>query len=361
MIPRILAIAQLLFLQMSGVACWTTPLCADDTLQKADAPVKSVRNSIGMEFVQIPAGEFLMGFDEPVDDLLKLYGIEGNFTLNAGIVGLKRSKPVHRVVITKPFHLGQYEVTVGQFRQFVESTKYVPITGQFGGGWGITKRGGFDVAERFSWENPGWEQTDAHPVGNVTWNDAVAFCQWLSKTDHKEYRLPTEAEWEYACRAGSKTRYSFGDDPKVLGEFGNVEDRIPGEFTPGYYGGAIKAEDGFVFTAPVGSFRPNTWGLYDMHGNVDEWCSDWRALTPNYYETSEIEDPQGAAAPTTENPNKRAKATRGGSWNDGDWGCLSASRGASAMGGPMSKHCGIGFRVVVNADPSLPSKDKTAP
>ena len=361
MTPQILAVAQLLFLQMIGIGCWTSPSYGDDTLQKADALVKSVRNSIGMNFVQIPAGEFLMGFDEPVDELLKLYGKEGDITQDASIQGLKRSQPSHRVVITKPFYLGQYEVTVGQFRQFVESTKYVPAVGIFGGGWGVNKRGVFDVAERFSWKNPGWEQTDDHPVGNVTWNDAAAYCQWLSKTEQKEYRLPTEAEWEYACRAGSKTRYSFGDDPEGLAEYGNVEDRIAGEFTPGYFGGVIKAEDGYVFTAPVGKFRPNAWGLHDMHGNVHEWCSDWTTFKDNYYETSETEDPQGRPAPTTEDPKRRYKVIRGGDWNYGAWAGLSASRGYAAMGGPMSKHCGIGFRVVVNADPSLPPEVKSAP
>ncbi len=359
---RNLAMARLLLLQFMGIGCMTSLLYADDPLKKAEAQVKAVRNSIGMEFVRIPAGEFMMGCDESVDELLKMYGKERNITLNASIASLEDSKPSHRVVITKPFYLGKYEVTVGEFNRFVESTGYVPEAEGYGGGWGFAKaRGSLDQAVRFTWKNPGWEQTDSHPVGNVTWNDAVAFCKWLSKTDQKEYRLPTEAEWEYACRAGSKTRYSFGNDPKDLAEFGNVEDRIAGEFTPGYFGGEIKAKDGYVFTAPVGKFRPNAWGLYDMHGNVYEWCSDWITFKENYYDTSEINDPQGLAAPTTEDRKKRLKVIRGGDWNSGSWACLSASRGIAALGGPLGLNCGIGFRVAVTADPSLPPEDKTTP
>ncbi len=358
MTPRIPAIAQLLLLQMIGIGCWTTPFYGDDALQKADVSIKSVRNSIGMEFVRIPAGEFKMGNDESVDDLLKLFEKEEGSFLRAMF---ERCKPSHRVVITKPFYLGKYEVTVGEFKRFVESTGYVPEAEGYGGGWGVNKRGRIDQAVRFTWKNPGWEQSDAHPVGTVSWNDAVAFCQWLGKTDRKEYRLPTEAEWEYACRAGSQTLYSFGDDPKDLTEYGNVDDRIDGEFVPAYLDGAIKAKDGYVFTAPVGKFRPNAWGLYDMHGNVDEWCSDWRAFKENYYATSEIDDPQGPAEPTTRLWEDRCKSIRGGSWNDGAWGCLSASRGVQAIAGATSCGCDLGFRIVVNADPSLPSKDKTAP
>ncbi len=362
MTPRIVIIVQLLLLQMIGISCWATPFYGDDNLQKVDVPVKSMRNLMGMEFVQIPAGEFMMGSDESVDELLKLYGEERNITLNSTIKGLKHSQPSHRVVITKPFYLGKYEVTVGEFKRFVESTGYVPESGKFGGGWGFAKaRGHVDQAERFTWHNPGWEQTDAHPVGTVSWNDAVTFCEWLSKTEKRQYRLPTEAEWEYACRAGSKSRFSFGDDPEGLAQFGNVTDGTATERLPARIEFAIKAKDGFVFTAPVGSFRPNPWGLCDMHGNVNEWCSDWTISAKNYYETSEIEDPQGPDAPTSKFWEDRVKVIRGGSWNDGAWSCLCSSRGAQAVAGATSCGCEIGFRVAVGADPTLPPENKADP
>ena len=109
---------------------------------------------------------------------------------------------------------------------------------------------------------------------NVSWNDAVAFCKWLSKKEGKTYRLPTEAEWEYACRAGTTTRYYSGDDPETLAKVGNVADAaFKAKFPDWEY--TIKANDGYVFTAPVGKFKPNAFGLYDMHGNAWQWCADW--------------------------------------------------------------------------------------
>ncbi len=107
---------------------------------------------------------------------------------------------------------------------------------------------------------------------NVSWNDAVAFCKWLSKKEGNTYRLPTEAEWEYACRAGTTTRYYSGDDPETLAKVGNVADATAkAKFPDWKY--TIKASDGYVFTSPVGSFQPNAFGLYDMHGNAWQWCA----------------------------------------------------------------------------------------
>ena len=137
----------------------------------------------------------------------------------------------------------------------------------------------FAFNEKYSWRNAGFEQTDEHPVVCMSWNDAVEFCKWLSRKEGKTYRLPTEAEWEYACRAGTTTRYYSGDDPETLAKVGNVADAAAKAKFPEWTW-TIKASDGYVFTAPVGRFKPNAFGLYDMHGNAGQWCADWyrRAL-----------------------------------------------------------------------------------
>jgi sulfatase modifying factor 1 len=126
-------------------------------------------------------------------------------------------------------------------------------------------------------------------VVNVSWNDAVAFAKWLSQKEGKTYRLPTEAEWEYACRAGTTTRYFCGDDAEGLAEVGNVADGTAKAKHPDWT--TIAAQDGFVYTSPVGHYRPNAWGLYDMHGNVLEWC--WDCYGSDFYEGSRVDDPAG--------------------------------------------------------------------
>ena len=160
--------------------------------------------------------------------------------------------------ITKPFYLGTYHVTRGQFRQFVKDTGYKTDAEkgrQAGGLWaGTLTRRSIGFNEKYSWRNAGFEQTDEHPVVNVSWNDAVAFCKWLSRKEGKTYRLPTEAEWEYACRAGTTTRYYSGDDPETLAKVGNVADATVKAKFPDWKC-TIKASDGYVFTAPVGQVQ----------------------------------------------------------------------------------------------------------
>jgi formylglycine-generating enzyme len=174
-------------------------------------PPKEIAVDLGdgvkLKMVLIPAGEFKMGSGESAKETAaffkKNYGMD---ILEAD--DFKDEHPQHRVRITKRFYLGTYHVTRGQFRQFVKDTDYKTDAekGEKPGavGWNREKKE-FEFNKEYSWRNAGFEQTDEHPVVNVSWNDAVAFCQWLSKKEGKTYRLPTEAEWEYACRAGTTT------------------------------------------------------------------------------------------------------------------------------------------------------------
>jgi formylglycine-generating enzyme required for sulfatase activity len=216
-----------------------------------------------MELVRIPAGEFLMG--SPMS--------EASRENNEG--------PQHRVRISKPFYLGKYEVTQGQ---------WVAVMG----------------------ENPSnFKGDDRLPVENISWNDCVEFCRKVSQKTGVRIRLPSEAEWEYACRAGSTTAYSFGDSPDALGQYAWYEDNWDSK------------------THPVGQKKPNVWGLYDMHGNVGEWCADWYG--EGYYRQSPPTDPSG---PTS----GELRVIRSG-WF---WGCRSAHRDRAP---PGFRHRYLGFRV----------------
>jgi len=147
------------------------------------------------------------------------------------------------------------------------------------------------------------EQAISHPVMNVSSYDAVAFCAWLSKKEGRTYRLPTEAEWEYACRAGTTTRFYHGDDVEGLAKVGNVADAAAYKKRSCSWG--IASNDGYAFTSPVGSFLPNDFGLYDMHGNAEEWCAEWYAA--DYFESSPTDDPTGPTSGSY-------RVYRGGGW-----------------------------------------------
>ena len=247
--------------------------------------------------------------------------------------------------ITRAFYLGQYEVTVGQFRRFIERSGYVPESIADGtGGYGYnadydpatTARG--DAFEgrnpKYSWTNPGFAQGDDEPVVNITWNDAVAMSAWLSQHEGQHYRLPTEAEWEYACRAGTRTHYYNGDDPQTLSRIGNTFDADTVKNWPRWQQFALAQHDGYAFTAPVGSFAPNAFGLYDMSGNAWEWVSDWYGDTT--YAHSPLADPPG---PTTGDRRVR----RGGSWHT--WS-LYARCGYRNWNPPESRYTLLGMRLV---------------
>jgi formylglycine-generating enzyme len=291
------------------------------------------RNSIGMSLVRILPGEFLMGnHDEPVL-LARAFPRYEAERLKEFADDL-----LHRVRITKVYHLGAHEVTRGQFQRFVRDAGYVSEPERDGtGAWGYNpKVGDFQGrARRYSWRDPGFSQGDDHPVVNITWNDAVAFCQWLSKREGRSYRLPTEAEWEYACRAGTTTRYAFGDDPEALTGVANVFDAESRDTFPGWGRYALTSSDGYAFTAPVGRLRPNAFGLYDMHGNVWEWCSDW--YRDDYYAMSPVDDPQGPAS-------GHLRSRRGGAWHSFALYARSCYRNFNTS---WSRYPNLGFRVVL--------------
>jgi len=199
--------------------------------------------------------------------------------------------PQHEVVIAKPFYLGVTEVTQAQYEAVMGT-------------------------------NPSQFKGPTNPVESVSWNDAVEFCRKLSEKTRKTFRLPTEAEREYACRAGSKTRFSFGDSESVLGEYAWYASNSGGK------------------THPVGQKKPNPWGLYDMHGNVAEWCADWYADYPK----AAVTDHQGPASGTY-------RVLRGGSWYPTPDGCRSAFRN---YGTPGIRYNVFGFRVVVSVSAAGP-------
>lgn len=272
-----------------------------------------IENSLGMKFVRVPAGEFLMGSDESPEALARAYPQydRGRFEK------LHDEAPVHRVRITRAFFLGQHEVTVGQFRSFLAESGYTPESVADGtGGYGYNRQ--YDPAKsprgdafegrdpKYGWSNPGFAQAEDHPVLNVTWNDATAMAAWLSRKEGRTYRLPTEAEWEYACRAGGRTRYYNGDDPRALDRVANVFDADAAANWPAWRPYAIEGSDGYAFTAPVGSFAPNALGLHDMIGNAWEWVSDWH--DDNYYAHAPRDDPAGPAT-------GGVRVRRGGSWH----------------------------------------------
>jgi formylglycine-generating enzyme required for sulfatase activity len=300
--------------------------------QEATSQRDILTNSIGMRLVRIPAGEFMMGGTEPAEELSKAYS-----AYERKPEEFSDEYPRHKVRITRPFLLGQYEVTIGQFRTFTEDANYKTQAEFDGtGGWGYDPKTGMCSGRhpQFNWRNPGFPQTDEQPVLNVTWHDCAAFCDWLSGKDGKRYRLPTEAEWEYACRAGTNTRYYHGDDPAGLvkvarlinaegqKDFAHVEQQVnflkPGE----------------SFTAKVGSYQPNAWGLYDMLGNVWEWTGDWYG--EDYYARSPLDDPRGPA-------DANVKVRRGGGWNTFPLFARAAYRNWNTRG---TRCLNLGFRVV---------------
>jgi len=253
---------------------------------------REIENSIGIKLIPIPVGEFMMG--SPKDEK-----------------GHRDQEQRHRVRITKPFYMGVYEVTQGQYQRLMNKNP-----------------SSFSVGGEFKDKVAGMD-TSQFPVEHVTWDEAVAFCKQLTEKEGKLYRLPTEAEWEYACRAGTNTPFEFGS--QLNGSEANCDGGKPfGTETKGPY---------LERPVVVGRYPANGFGLYDMHGNVWEWCADWSES--DYYEKSPPSDPTG---PKT----GLRRAVRGGGWYARPVDCRSASRGSER---PQQARSYNGFRVVCEYSP----------
>ena len=297
-------------------------------------------NSVGATMILIPPGEFLMGSTpEQSAASKKMAEDEKMFAGDYFWTRYLEEAPQHPVTITRPFWMGRTEVTVAQFRKFIESSKYVTEAEQYGAGNTAEKTLNEkvkDAGKGLNWKSPGYPSSDDAPVTQVSWNDACAYCVWLSEQEKRTalyqsdgqggwkfaaqgdgYRLPTEAEWEYACRAGTTTLFSFGDDVSLLEQYA-------------WYGKNLAGKP-----QPVAMKLPNPFGLYDIHGNIWEWCHD--LFNRESYAKSSPRDPIGGTLTNTDHVN------RGGYWTYAASYCRSAYRGSSA---PSHRSKQDGFRVV---------------
>ncbi len=297
------------------------------------------QNSLGMSLVLIPPGEFQMGSSpQQVDEALRQLETVPRQAPGEAERVRNEEQPRHRVVLSRPMRLGRTETTVGQFRRFVDATGYVTETERFGGG-NSSKAEETDPVKRAAlWHRPGYATTDDAPVTQITWVDMVEFCNWLSTREGLRpcytrgaagvwtrigeadgYRLPTEAEWEFACRAGTTTHYGFGDDVRELDDHA-------------WFNRTAEA-GGRVGGRAVAQKKPNAFGLNDMHGNAWERCQDFH--DPAWYAKSPTIDPQGP-------PTGAHRVVRGAGWHYYDLHCRSAYRNHYS---PIARTANTGFRV----------------
>jgi formylglycine-generating enzyme len=248
-------------------------------------------NKVGMKLALVPPGEFVMGSPGTEPERGK-------------------DETPHKVRLSKPFLIGVHEVTVGQFQAFVKETGYQTVP--------EIKKNSKTWKDAFPKQKPDW------PVVKVTWNDAVKFCEWLSKKEGRTCRLPTEAEWEYACRAGTPTAFHYGDS--LTSDKANFNGFFPHPFGEGKKGPSRGQP------TPAGSFSANAFGLYDMHGNVWEFCADWYG-----------DYPKGGADPGGPAKGDR-RVVRGGCYEAFGRNCRSADREEIA---PDDSSTRTGFRVVI--------------
>lgn len=287
---------------------WTAQAQATEP-GKASKSDTSFRDCPGCpEMVVVRAGHFEMGSPDAENDREDNEG------------------PVHRVKLAA-FALGRTEITRGQFAAFVKDTRYQAVDNCW------TLEGGkFQKRSGRYWRDLGFLQNDNHPAACISWNDAHAYTKWLSRKTGKHYRLPSEAEWEYAARAKTNTDRYWGNDPDAACKYANVADKTVQTSTGALSWSAHDCTDGYSYTSPVGKFKANRFGLYDMLGNLWEWTED------SYHDSYDGAPENGSAW-----QGKDAKRViRGGSWNNGPTRVRAAKRGRDK---PTSRFCNIGFRV----------------
>lgn len=243
--------------------------------------------------------------------------------------GEKDEKPAHKVCLDD-YYIGRYEVTLGEFKRFVDETGYTTDAEREGGCFGLDNDGNWALVAGRNWMHIGFTQQDKHPVVCVTWNDAGAFIDWLNQKSGSEFRLLTEAEWEYAARSrGKKRMYSTqtGYLDRALANYGAAKCCDP-DVTDGHY-----------FTAPVGSYPANDIRIFDLSGNVWEWTADW--YDESYYAYSPQDNPKGPVS-------GEYRIIRGGSWNiPGQFSRCSNRRQAK----PSGRHVNTGFRLAKDIPP----------
>jgi formylglycine-generating enzyme len=262
-----------------------------------------------MEFVGIPGGCFQMGSPPTEKDRRSNEG------------------PQHEICVDS-FWMGKYEVTVGQWRKFIREKNYRTDAEK-----DTEEKGCFSLKNNewayhvgYYWDNVGFAQTDLQPVVCVSYQDVQEFVHWLNQKSAQNYRLPTEAEWEYAARAGSTTSRYWGDDEKAACDYANVADIS--------YDKLFSCDDGYKWSSPVGAFKANAFGLYDMLGNVWEWTGDWYGN--DYYRSSPRYNPTGPRSSSN-------RLNRGGAWVCGPAFVRTAFR---VWMRPWGRSVGVGFRLV---------------
>jgi sulfatase modifying factor 1 len=269
---------------------------------KIKALYNKMSNSGDIEMVWVEGGSYLMGSNEGEED----------------------EKPVHEVNL-KGFYMGKYEVTRGQFRKFIEATTYQTEAEKDGGAWiWSSEEKTWVKKEGLNWKkdakgNNCYKTKENHPVIFVSYNDAIAYINWLNSTANKKYRLPTEAEWEYAAKGGNKIslyKYAGSDNIDEVAWYGDANDE----------------------THSIGTKKANALGIFDMTGNVWEWCSDW--YDKNYYQYSAESNPEGVFTGD-------CRVLRGGSFSNDADNCRPALRNINK---PNFRNDFIGFRLACSVD-----------
>ena len=283
-------------------------------------PLVARHPATGLTFRLVPPGTFRMGFDAKAESKERRDADE---------------VPVHDVRVAEPFYMATTETSVGSWRKFAQAASYTSEAERTHGAhvWNPESLG-WDVNPAATWSNPmpgrGFTPTDEHPVTQVTWNDAQAFCQ------HFGFELPTEVQWEYACRAGTRTRYWWGNDPRLGAGKANFCDTSLKALASKL--DAAPFDDRHPFTAPVDSFAASPFGLHNMLGNVWEWCSD--SYDAKVY-TRRARDPKALPAVSS------TRVLRGGAWCYGEASCRACERNSLPISG--SAYDTIGFRPIWNA------------